>query len=426
MRRLNAWRIISHQIWHPCWLQRQHYGFLGLWWNSFPWQTDKTDRECSHTAGLHTLWLTLWLSAQLWVSHCVQCDAVTTHSFGLFLNNSCITRYMRYGLLKTPIFLRFSSRVLYRSLICPCYQKKKRKRSSSMVMLPSCPQRRQHPPLTSAFFLLLHPWPVFGLCWPSSLPGASTRSYPLLEIQFNILLVVSCRRRTNGSKTHVCWPSTFTFHWRSKWTGTNSVRNKLLLNTSDFLTHPSFTSSPATTVITGCNILSASPPRPVYLGLLHWHLSINRHVRKLFQWTGKDGKIMKEMAKQEEEEEKEGEREREQPGSLAAVCRASREWHFSMWLAYGANCGSATGWLGAENQTKSGWLRQPLHWKGQAEGAEGDTDVNLRPKPPSVAKSWPSKASQVTQKKWRESHDKLPSWRESEDRQSEGEKISPE
>lgn len=63
--------------------------------------------------------------------------------------------------------------------------------------------------------------------------------------------------------------------------------------------------------------------------------------------------------------------EKAQPESLAAVGRAVGDWHFSMWLAYGANCGSSTVRQGARNQRRSGWLWQTLPKKGKADGTEG-------------------------------------------------------
>lgn len=86
--------------------------------------------------------------------------------------------------------------------------------------------------------------------------------------------------------------------------------------------------------------------------------------QKKKNWNSKAGEIQK-------KKREEGRGEREQTGSLAAVGRVSGEWHFSMWLAYGANCGSGAGSLGAGNQRRSGWLWQHLHRKGKADWAEG-------------------------------------------------------
>lgn len=128
-------------------------------------------------------------------------------------------------------------------------------------------------------------------------------------------------------------------------------------------------------MITGCNILPAPLPCPVYSGLQHQHFPLiamseiipmgrKRQGNNDSEWNGTKKRRVT-------EKERVGRGDREQPGNLAAVCRVSGEWHFSMWLAYGANCGNSAGRPGGGNQWRSGWLWQPSHRKGKAAGAEG-------------------------------------------------------
>lgn len=65
----------------------------------------------------------------------------------------------------------------------------------------------------------------------------------------------------------------------------------------------------------------------------------------------------------------------------------------SMWLAYGANCGSSAGRLGAGKEGRSGPALTALY-TGKAGPTElkDDTDVSLRPSQPSVTGSRPSHA----------------------------------
>lgn len=91
------------------------------------------------------------------------------------------------------------------------------------------------------------------------------------------------------------------------------------------------------------------------------------------------------------EREKVGGGERERPGSLAAACRASGEWHFSMWLAYGANCGSSTRsgeseeWLALTAFTQEGqgwwsWRMIQMSVSGQVSHlSRGTGQVTLAP-----------------------------------------------
>lgn len=227
----------------------------------------------------------------------------------------------------------------------------------------------------TCFFSLLCQLLARGLIQDVSTAGHSAPTYlvrmPLLCLGAHLEPEdASGSPRANVPRPAAHSASPFHLH-SSKWRQTHSGRSNLLLASPDFLASPSCTSTPTTIMFTGCNILPAPLPCPVYSGLQNQQFSLNSPVGNYSNGQRRGHNERKQIKWQNRRvtgTEKVGE---SNLGAWPLRSRVSGEWHFSMWLAYGANCGGSMGELGAGNQRRSGWLRQSLHRKGRPGEAGG-------------------------------------------------------
>lgn len=129
-------------------------------------------------------------------------------------------------------------------------------------------------------------------------------------------------------------------------------------------------------MITGCNILSAPLPCPVYSGLQHQHVPLIAMKEIIPMDENRQGnddrKRTNEKIKREWQREKRAREEKESNLGAWLLCAELVEsdtspcgWHMEPIVV------AAQGRLGAGNQRRSGWLWQPLHRRGEADGAEG-------------------------------------------------------